>query len=107
MPVVDLKADVLWLCEVGHHSDYLSGSQFTPKQVLENRPMLTAVADIIEDLGPYLILVRKNIGIEHLNMHHMMVKWCFSISRRSVLICYPVTTKRVRESTCDLARLDR
>ena len=69
--MVGSNLDILWLCEVGHHTHYLSGSQFTPKQVLENRPMLTAVADIIEDLGPYLILVRKNTGIEHLNMHHL------------------------------------
>ena len=32
--MIDYKADVLWLCEVGHHTDGLRGSKYTPKEML-------------------------------------------------------------------------
>ena len=32
--MIDYKADVLWLCEVGHHTDGLRGSKYTPKEIL-------------------------------------------------------------------------
>ena len=77
MLVLDFKADVLWLCEAGHHSNSPAGSQLTPKQVLEQRPLLNAVADVVNGLGPYLILVRKKRGIEQISFPELHT---FSVS---------------------------
>jgi len=62
--MLNSQVDILWLCEVGNHSDGLAGSEVTPKQVLQRRKKLNDQADVIDGLGPYLILVRKNISID-------------------------------------------
>ena len=61
--MVSSEIDILWLCEVGSHPCGLSESELSPKQVLQRNKQLNDVADVIDDLGPYLILVRKNRGI--------------------------------------------
>ena len=50
--MIDYKADVLWLCEVGHHTDGLRGSQLIPKGVLlesAEAPRLMAIKDQLHE----------------------------------------------------------
>ena len=94
--MIGSQADILWLCEVGCPSNGLSESELTPKQVLEGTAVLNNIADVFDYLGPYLILVRKNRGIEHIDLPELHT---FPVSGSHVAQTFVLSRFRIAEST--------
>ena len=96
MVMMGSQADILWLCEAGCASNGLSESELTPKQVLEGTAMLNNIADIFDDLGPYLVLVRKNTGIEHIDVPELHT---FPVSGSDAFQKFVLSRFRIGQST--------
>ena len=94
--MVGSEIDILWLCEVGSDFRGLSESELTPKQALQRRKKLNDIANIIDNLGPYLILVRKKIGIELVDL---IAPHTFPVSQDRVQQCIALSRFQIGQST--------